>query len=112
MFLATLESTQGQIDGFFGQLPYKGHLEEVAWHLWEIDLRFAINSTPGWLHDGMRRSGVAESEMMQDLTREPGAGSEAAVRPAGTRLRTPSVSALSRSPRPRRSHQALHLGFL
>ena len=21
------------------------------WHLWEIDLRFALNSTPGWLMD-------------------------------------------------------------
>ena len=19
------------------------------WHLWEIDLRFALNSTPGWI---------------------------------------------------------------
>ena len=25
-----LEATQGQIDGFFGQLPYKCHFEEVA----------------------------------------------------------------------------------
>ena len=28
--LATLETTQGQIDGFFSQLPYKCHLEEVT----------------------------------------------------------------------------------
>ena len=27
---AALEATQGQIDGFFSQLPYKCHLEEVA----------------------------------------------------------------------------------
>jgi hypothetical protein len=20
------------------------------WHLWEIDLRFALNSTPGWIY--------------------------------------------------------------
>ena len=26
----TLEATQGQMDGFFGQLPYKCRLEEVA----------------------------------------------------------------------------------
>jgi len=25
-----LEATHGQIDGFFSQLPYKCHLEEVA----------------------------------------------------------------------------------
>ena len=34
--LPTLEITQGQIDGFFSQLPYKSHLEEVVsagdWH--------------------------------------------------------------------------------
>ena len=28
--LPTLEATQGQIDSFFGQLPYKCYLEEVA----------------------------------------------------------------------------------
>jgi len=27
---ATLEATQGQMDGFFSQLPYKCYLEEVA----------------------------------------------------------------------------------
>ena len=27
---ATLEETQGQMDGFFSQLPYKCYLEEVA----------------------------------------------------------------------------------
>ena len=26
----TLETAQGQMDGFFGQLPFKCHLEEVA----------------------------------------------------------------------------------
>ena len=25
-----LKATQGQMDGFFGQLPFKCHLEEVA----------------------------------------------------------------------------------
>ena len=28
--VSTLETTQGQIDGFFSQLPYKCHLKEVA----------------------------------------------------------------------------------
>ena len=27
---ATLEATQGQMDSFFSQLPYKRHIEEVA----------------------------------------------------------------------------------
>jgi hypothetical protein len=27
---AALEATQGQMDGFFSQLPYKCHLKEVA----------------------------------------------------------------------------------
>ena len=27
---SSLETTQGQMDGFFGQLPYKCYLEEVA----------------------------------------------------------------------------------
>jgi len=41
------------MDGFFSQLPYKCHLFDTnatlkRWHLWEIDLRFALNSTPGW----------------------------------------------------------------
>ena len=44
-----LEATQGQVDGFFSQLPYICHLEESKrWHLWEIDLGFALNLTPGW----------------------------------------------------------------
>ena len=29
-FVSTLEATQGQIDGFFSQLPYKCYLEEFA----------------------------------------------------------------------------------
>ena len=33
---SALEATQGQMNGFFGQLPYKYLLEEVA-YLWEID---------------------------------------------------------------------------
>ena len=43
-----LEATRGQMDGFFSQLPYKCHLAEVEWNLWEIDSRFALNLTPGW----------------------------------------------------------------
>ena len=27
------------------------------WHLWEIDLRFALNSTPGWLGFRVQGSG-------------------------------------------------------
>ena len=40
-----MEATQGQMDGFFSRLSYTCHFE---WHLWEIDLRVALNSTPGW----------------------------------------------------------------
>ena len=37
------------MDAFFGQLPYKCHLEEVASvGDWLIDWRFALNSTPRW----------------------------------------------------------------
>ena len=25
------------------------HTDHQRWHLWEIDLRFALNSTPGWV---------------------------------------------------------------
>ena len=42
-----LETTHGQMDGFFSQLPFKCHLSK-GWHLWEVDLGFALNSTPGW----------------------------------------------------------------
>jgi len=31
------------MDNFFGQLPFK-----CRWHLWKIDIRFALNWTPGW----------------------------------------------------------------
>ena len=30
VFKAALEATQGQMDGFFSQLPYKCHIEELA----------------------------------------------------------------------------------
>ena len=40
-----LEATQGQMGGFFSQLPYNA--TSKRWHLWEIDLRSALNSTPG-----------------------------------------------------------------
>ena len=43
---AALHATQGQMDGFFSQLPYKCHPEEVA--SVEIDSKFALISTPGW----------------------------------------------------------------
>ena len=55
-----LEATQGQMDCFFGQLPYKRHLDATSkrWHLWDIDLRFARNSTPG------RRAGAHPQDMV------------------------------------------------
>ena len=37
-----LEATQGQMDGFFSQPP-----DKCLWHLREMNLRFALNSTPG-----------------------------------------------------------------
>jgi len=43
--LPALETTQGQTDGVFSQLPYKSR---IGWHLWEIDLRFASGLPPGW----------------------------------------------------------------
>ena len=39
---SALGVTQGQMDDFFSQFPYKCYLEE-----WEIDFRFALNSTTG-----------------------------------------------------------------
>ena len=36
------------MDGFFSQFPYKCHATSKRWHLWEIDLRFALNSTARW----------------------------------------------------------------
>ena len=44
MLKAALEATQGQMGGFLSQLPYKCH--PSRWRLWEVDLRFALNSTP------------------------------------------------------------------
>jgi len=41
--LSALEATQGQIDGFFSQLPYKCYQ-----YLWEIDLRFAPGLPAEW----------------------------------------------------------------
>ena len=43
---SALEATQRQKDGFFSH----SHTNATSkrWHLWEIDLRFALNSTPGW----------------------------------------------------------------
>ena len=41
----TLETAEGQFDGFFSQLPYKCHQHRVVW---EIDLRFAHGLSPGW----------------------------------------------------------------
>ena len=42
-YASTLETTQGQIDGFFSQLSYI-----IGWHLCEIDLRFASGLPPVW----------------------------------------------------------------
>ena len=42
---ASLEATQGQIDGLFGQLLYA---TRFGWHMWEIDLGFALWLPPGW----------------------------------------------------------------
>ena len=43
--VAAMEATQGQMNGFFGQLPYNCHLKEVA-SVGDRP-RFALNSTPG-----------------------------------------------------------------
>jgi len=59
-----LEATQGQMDGFFSQLPYKRHLE--GRHQWEIDLRFSLNSTPGWIWT--RQRGEPELCLSPNLT--------------------------------------------
>ena len=56
-----LEATHGQIDGFFSQLPYKCHLEEVA--LWEIDFRFAPGLPPGWFCPRAERRGGREGRL-------------------------------------------------
>ena len=50
-----MEATQGQMDGFFGQLPYKCHFTS-RWHLWEINFRVALSSTPGWFSFGANTS--------------------------------------------------------
>ena len=46
------------MNSFFSQLPFKRHLEEVA--SVGIDLRFALNSTPGWQKD---RAEMAEASL-------------------------------------------------
>ena len=46
-FSPALEASQGQMDSSFSELSYKCRVEK--WHLWEIDSRFAPNSTPGRL---------------------------------------------------------------
>jgi hypothetical protein len=51
----TLETTKGQYMVSF----VNSHSNAISkrWHLWEIDSRFALNSTPGWLgvfHDSGR----------------------------------------------------------
>ena len=50
MWKPTLEATQGQMYGFFGQLPYKCHQNRLAsvGDNPEIDLRFAAGLPPGW----------------------------------------------------------------
>ena len=49
----TLETTQGQIDGFLSQLPFKYYLPEEA--SWEIDLGFTPGLPPGWIRCGRAR---------------------------------------------------------
>ena len=68
----TLEATQGQMDGFFSQLPYKCHLLDTnatskRWHLWEIDFGFALKSTPGWA----ARADLDEVGPGREAEREP-----------------------------------------
>jgi len=46
--MSTLDSTQGQMDGFFGQFPYNTNATRIGWRMWEIDLRFAPGLPPGW----------------------------------------------------------------
>ena len=46
---ATLEATQGQLDGLCIALP-NTHTTRIEWHLWEIDLRFAPGLLPGCLY--------------------------------------------------------------
>ena len=43
---SSLEATQGQMDGFFGQFPYKCHQNRVA--SVGVDCRFAHGLPPGW----------------------------------------------------------------
>ena len=42
---SVLEATQGQIDGFFSQLPYKCHLFEVASVGYRLKICPQLNST-------------------------------------------------------------------
>ena len=54
-----LEATQGQMDGFCSQLLTNA--TSKRWHLWEIDLRFALNSTPTLLHPTLNPDTSAET---------------------------------------------------
>jgi len=44
-----MESTQGQIDGIFGQLQYKCHRNRVEF-VGQIDLIFAPGLPPEWIY--------------------------------------------------------------
>ena len=44
---AALKATQGQMDGFFNQLPYRSHLEEVASVRDGLDICLQLDSSVG-----------------------------------------------------------------
>ena len=41
------------------------------WHLWEIDLRFALNSTPGWLVEDLLHDVVERARFARNLIKSP-----------------------------------------
>ena len=45
------------MDGFLSQ-PHSNATSK-RWHLWEIDLRFALNSTPGWEREDLATVGLS-----------------------------------------------------
>ena len=55
------------------------HATRFGWHLWEIDLRFALNSTPGWggaltwrVRRGPRRARSDDASGEEGVVRAPG----------------------------------------
>ena len=66
---AVLEATKGQMDGFLSRLVCKRYLEEEA----SVggDVRFALNSTPGWCKhavSGQMRSAGLKAEALPRIT--------------------------------------------